>query len=59
MKMFDKNLLEICPKCGKKFICNVEEQVPGFRTLDEKCCPYCGIKITQSMEYEFFTRKAE
>ena len=48
---------EICPKCGKEFECDYEEQQPGFRMLDEKRCPYCKAILMKSMEYEFTTRR--
>ena len=50
---------EQCPKCGKRFICITEEQVPGFRERDEKICPYCGEELCSSMEYEYTCRKIE
>ena len=48
---------ETCPKCGKKFLCTYEEQVPGFRMSDDKICPHCGAVLRTSLEYEFTTRK--
>ena len=54
-----QNKTEKCPECGKEFECIYEEQVPGFRTMDEKRCPYCDAILSQSMTYEFTTRKVE
>lgn len=43
----------VCNICGKKFRFITEEQVPGFRMMDELCCPYCKTVLARSMEVEF------
>ena len=43
----------VCNLCGKRFRFLTEEQIPGFRTMDELYCPHCGEKLAQSMEIEF------
>lgn len=48
-----------CPKCGKRFICWEEDQMPGFRDRDTLRCPYCREEIASSMEVEFHVRKLE
>lgn len=42
-----------CPKCGKSYVQNYEEQVPGFRDRSEDICPYCGSVNGSSMEVEY------
>lgn len=42
-----------CSLCGKKFRFITEEQIPGFRMLDELYCPHCGQKLATSMTVEF------
>ena len=46
-----------CPKCGKTYLCEEYDQVPGFRSSEEEVCPYCGTVIRTSLEYEFKTYK--
>ena len=43
----------VCNLCGKRFRFITEDQIPGFRMLDELYCPHCGEKLAQSMEIEF------
>lgn len=43
----------VCKICGKKFRFITEEQIPGFRMLDELYCPYCGTEVARSMTVEF------
>ena len=43
----------LCNVCGKRFRFITEEQVPGFRVMDELCCPYCKTVLARSMEIEF------
>ena len=42
-----------CSKCGKSYVQNYEEQVPGFRDRSEDICPYCGSVNGSSMEVEY------
>jgi uncharacterized Zn-finger protein len=46
-----------CPHCGKIYLQRTEEQVPGFRSVDEDICPYCGAENGRSMEVEFHNKK--
>ena len=43
----------ICNLCGKRFRFLTEDQIPGFRTVEELYCPYCNSKLAESMEIEF------
>ena len=43
----------VCSICGKKFRFITEEQIPGFRQMDELRCPYCHTVVAKSMEHEF------
>lgn len=47
--------LEKCLCCGNEFYCEYVEQIPGFRDVEEKTCPYCKTVLRTSMEYEFIT----
>ena len=47
-----------CPHCGEEYIVWDEEQVPGFRMLDEERCPYCNeLTGRRSMEVEYHVRR--
>ena len=50
-------IMEKCPKCGKTFELILEEHTPGFRTPEDKVCPYCNAILKTSMEYGFTTRR--
>ena len=49
----------LCPNCKKSFEVHEQEQVPGFRCVDELKCPYCGYVLRTSMEYEYMTYKLD
>lgn len=44
---------KICPKCNKKFISKITEQIQGFRERSNNDCPYCGYVIESSMSWEY------
>ena len=48
-----------CSKCNRTYLCEIVEQVPGFRDTEEEICPYCGEVVRTSLEYEFHTTKIE
>lgn len=48
-----------CPKCHKRYRQTIEEQVPGFRSLDYDICPYCNAENGKSSEYEYTNRKID
>lgn len=48
-----ENKVKKCKYCGEYYTFEKEEQVPGFRDIDEEVCPYCNKTNNQSMEYEF------
>ena len=41
-----------CRSCGKPYYQETEDQVPGFRMMDEDICPYCGFENGRSMQHE-------
>ena len=49
------NYVCVCPHCGKQFLVYEEEQIPGFRNLEDMICPYCNSVVKQSMEFEYRT----
>ena len=48
-----------CPACGRNYIQNTEEQVPGFRDRSYDICPYCGAENGSSMEIDYTNRRLE
>ena len=48
-----------CQHCGKDYIQWTEDQVPGFRVMDEDICPYCGEENGHSMEVEYHNTRIE
>lgn len=44
----------ICKYCKKSYRQYVEEQVPGFREIDDDICPYCHEINGRSGEIEFY-----
>lgn len=47
----------VCGKCHKTYLQETEEQVPGFREVDDDVCPYCGHVNGSSGEVEYFNHK--
>lgn len=48
-----------CPKCGKKYRQDKEEQVPGFRDRSYDICPYCGEVNGSSMDVDYFNSRID
>lgn len=42
--------------CKKMYYQHTEEQVPGFRGVDDDICPYCNESNGRSGDVEFFNR---
>lgn len=42
-----------CPACGKVYLQQCEDQVPGFRDRSEDICPYCKALNGSSMSVEY------
>ena len=51
--------IKVCPCCGKRYVCIMYPQTPGFRSLEDEICPHCGVVVKRSMEYEFQTEKTD
>lgn len=49
----------VCGKCHKTYLQETEEQVAGFREVDNDVCPYCGHINDRSGNVEFFNHKLE
>ena len=49
----------VCGKCHKTYLQEAEEQVAGFREVDDDVCPYCGYINRRSGDVEFFNHKLE
>jgi hypothetical protein len=48
-----------CKACGKIYHQRIEDQVPGFRLMDEDICPYCKNVNGKSMSVEYENSKLE
>lgn len=46
----------VCGHCKKMYYQRTEEQVPGFRDVDDDICPYCKESNGRSGDVEFFNR---
>lgn len=46
----------VCKHCKKMYHQHTEEQVPGFRDIDDDICPYCKESNGRSGDVEFFNR---
>ena len=52
----ESNSVVVCKHCKKMYDQHTEEQVPGFRTVDDDICPYCKKSNGRSGDVEFFNR---
>lgn len=43
-----------CLHCNRLYRQRTEEQVPGFREVDEDICPYCNKSNGRSGDVEFY-----
>ena len=48
-----ENIL-VCNHCKKPYRQRTEEQVPGFRDVDDDICPYCHESNGRSGDVEFY-----
>ena len=44
----------VCNHCKKPYRQRTEEQVPGFRDVDDDICPYCHESNGRSGDVEFY-----
>lgn len=49
----ENNFLAVCEKCRRIYCTDVRAQMPGFREMEDDCCPYCGNNRESSMSYEY------
>ena len=48
-----------CEHCGKTYLQEVTDQVPGFRDLDYDICPYCHEINGSSRSEEYYNYKID
>ena len=50
----ERENIVVCNHCKKPYIQRIEEQVPGFRDIDDDICPYCHESNGRSGDVEFY-----
>ena len=50
----DYENIVVCNHCKKLYRQHIEEQIPGFRDIDDDICPYCHESNGRSGDVEFY-----